>query len=151
MEVNIVLVVDVADFISSNGDAQYIHMVDNVKGSTDEGGHELASNVVAGDNVRWSIVAVSPSDQIEITGFTCLQNPNGPDGQPCEGAFGRNGIMNTPQKNAGTNRAYWESSVQSRDFQDDHYFQYSVSFNANGHTYTFDPFLKVVRQHELVA
>jgi len=142
MEVNIVIVVDVADYIASNGNAKYIYMIDNVPGSTGEGGSELHTKVVSGDTVRWSIAAVSPSDRVEITGFHPYSQGES------DYAFGRNGIADTPSiVHMSSSRDYWTTSIVSRSFQDGHSFQYSVGFTANGKYHTYDPFLDVVSHH----
>ncbi|HAS41902.1 MAG TPA: hypothetical protein DCS93_15585 [Microscillaceae bacterium] len=142
MEVNIVIVVDVADYVASNGNAKYIHMIDNVPGSTGEAGSELHTQVVSGDTVRWSIVAVSPSDRIEITGFHPYSQGEH------NYAFGRDGIANTPAKIAiPGSREYWATTILSRSSQDGQSFQYSVGFTANGKYHTYDPFLDVASHH----
>lgn len=144
MEVNILIVVDVANYLT-NKDPKYIHMYDNVKESWGEGGNELTTAVIEGDSVRWTIVPASPSDQIRITGFFPYRH------NESNYAFGRSGIANQPtQVDVPGVREYWQTAISSRENQVGHNYQYGISFIANSQPCSWDPHFHVESVHEAV-
>lgn len=105
-----------------------VYLVDTNKhvGSGNEGQVELKTSCKDGQIINWRVTGISPSSDINITGFTgqiiadkvCVPKKEGSDLEP-----------------------YWEGIVETQGSKGE--YQYSVVLEIDGAQKTFDPFLEV--------
>ena len=126
--VDVLIVVDVVGALASGNLTQNVYLVDTNKyvGSGSEGQAELKTSIKDGQVLRWSVVPVSPSTDVEIVGFV---------GQMV------NDKVCVPKKVETVEGAFWEGRVESRGEAKTE--QYSAKLSMDGKEMEFDPFLEI--------
>lgn len=106
-----------------------VYLVDTNKhmGSGQEGQAELYTACKDGQLIKWRVTSISPSNDVNITGFT---------GQIITSK------VCVPQKEGSGYDEFWEGRVETRGSKGD--YQYSVVLSIDGKSESFDPFLRVV-------
>jgi hypothetical protein len=127
-QIDVLIIVDTLGAVTSGNLGQNTYMVDTNKhfGSGNEGQDELKTACENGQIINWRITSVSPSNDIEITGFT--------------GQMVKSRIC-LPEKQGIGEDVYWAAEVQTQGQTGT--WQYSVNVTINGKSMTFDPFLIV--------
>jgi len=126
--VDVLIVVDVVGALASGNLTQNVYLVDTNKyvGSGSEGQAELKTACKDGQVLRWSVVPVSPSTDVEIVGFV---------GQMV------NDKVCVPKKVETVEGSFWEGRVESRGEAKTE--QYSAKLTMDGKEMEFDPFLEI--------
>jgi hypothetical protein len=126
--IDVLIVVDVVGALASGNLTQNVYLVDTNKyvGSGSEGQAELKTACKDGQLIRWSVAPVSPSTDVEISGFV---------GQMV------NDKVCVPKKIETVESAYWEGRVESRGQAMTE--QYSAKLTMDGKEMEFDPFLEI--------
>ncbi|MGN6815646.1 MAG: alpha-pore-forming tripartite toxin MakABE regulator [Solirubrobacterales bacterium] len=126
--VDVLIVVDVVGALASGNLTQNVYLVDTNKyvGSGSEGQAELKTVIKDGQILRWSVVPVSPSTDVEITGFT---------GQMV------NDKVCVPRKVETVEGSFWEGRVESQGQAKTE--QYSTKLTMDGKQMEFDPYLEI--------
>ncbi|ALI03278.1 hypothetical protein C1Y08_24785 [Pseudomonas sp. FW306-02-F02-AA] len=126
--VNVLIVVDVENALAS-GDLQgNVYLIDSNKhcGSSSEGQAELYTACVEGQYINWAVAPLSPSNDVQIVGFT---------GQMV------NDRICLPKSVPDPSGNYWKGQVEAQGYKGN--VQYSVVLSMDGKQMTFDPFLKI--------
>ena len=124
-KIEILIVVDSAGALSSNNLISNVYMVDSNQwlGSWNEGSCQLHTVAEDGQFIVWNCVAISPDDEVCITGFS--------------------GDMVTQAvcKPQTTGESEWEGNIQTRG--DAGRFPYTISLSINGKNMNFSPYMEV--------
>jgi hypothetical protein len=125
--IDILIVVDVEGALAG-ALSENVYLIDTNKhlGSGNEGQAELITICADGQTVNWSVVPVSPSSDVEITGFTGVMI----DTKVC-----------LPKQVSANGVSYWQGLVEAQGVAGSR--QYSVVMTMDGREATFDPFLVV--------
>jgi hypothetical protein len=126
--VDVLIVVDVVGALASGNLTENVYLVDTNKyvGSGSEGQAELKTVIKDGQILRWSVVPVSPSTDVEITGFV---------GQMV------NDKVCVPRKVETVEGSFWEGRVESQGQAKTE--QYSAKLTMDGKQMEFDPYLEI--------
>jgi hypothetical protein len=127
-EIDILIVVDAMGALSSNDLGSNVYLIDTNKyfGSGGEGQEELQTACKNGQVINWRVSSISPSNDVEITGFT---------GQIIDQKICQ------PVQQGINQDIYWVGEVQTQGSTGN--YQYSVTLTLDGRQMQFDPFLKV--------
>ena len=125
--IDVLIVVDVVGALAQ-GLQTNVYLVDTNKyvGSGSEGQVELKTACKDGQTICWRVTAISPSNDVEIVGFT---------GQMI------NEKVCVPTKEGTGNDVYWQGIVEARGVTGSQ--QYSVVVTCDSKQMTFDPYLEV--------
>jgi hypothetical protein len=126
--VDVLIIVDVVGALASGNLTENVYLVDTNKyvGSGSEGQAELKTVIKDGQILRWSVTPVSPSTDVEITGFT---------GQMI------NDKVCVPRKVETVEGAFWEGRVESQGQAKTE--QYSAKLTMDGKQMEFEPYLEI--------
>ncbi|MGN6255609.1 MAG: alpha-pore-forming tripartite toxin MakABE regulator [Solirubrobacterales bacterium] len=126
--IDVLIIVDVEGALASGNLTQNVYLVDTNKhvGSGSEGQAELKTVCKDGQVIRWSVVPVSPSSDVNIVGFV---------GQMV------NDKVCVPQKRESMEGVFWEGRVESRGASGTE--QYSAKLTMDGKEMEFDPYLEI--------
>ena len=126
--IDVLIVVDTEGALASGNLGENVYLIDTNKffGSGSEGQEELKTACTDGQVINWRVVAVSPSNDVEITDFT--------------GQIKTEEIC-IPSKQGLEGEYYWAGRVESQGKSAS--YQYSTVLSLDGRSMTFDPFLVV--------
>jgi len=125
--VDVLIVVDVEGALAGTLQDN-VYLIDTNKhvGSGNEGQAELMTACHDGQLITWNVTPVSPSSDVEITGFTGQMI----DDKVC-----------VPRQYSNPDGSYWEGRVEAQGTTGQQ--QYSVLLTMDGRQMTFDPFLEI--------
>ena len=125
--VDVLIVVDTLGALAGSLENN-VYLVDTNKyvGSGNEGQVELKTTCKDGQLIKWRVIAISPSNDVNITGFT---------GQIISDK------VCVPQKQGLEGDIYWEGRVETQGITGN--YQYSVVLSIDGKSATFDPYLVI--------
>ena len=125
--VDVLIVVDTLGALAGSLENN-VYLVDTNKyvGSGNEGQVELKTTCKDGQLIKWRVIAISPSNDVNITGFT---------GQIISDK------VCVPQKQGLEGDIYWEGRVETQGITGN--YQYSVVLSIDGKSSTFDPYLVI--------
>ena len=135
-QVNILVIVNVSEAISTGKLADYVWMVDTndylATGNKSEGTNELNTHVANGDTIVWTVVPIDPNDKVSINKFTTQ--------------FGKEGAIPwvvDPAAYPGFGKTVWGGRVRKIA----NGAQYSMELLLGGkHLMHFDPFITSVNE-----
>ncbi|ASW82444.1 MULTISPECIES: alpha-pore-forming tripartite toxin MakABE regulator MakD [Vibrio] len=123
-KIEILIVVDCAGALATTSLMDNVYLIDSNQwlGSWDEGTCQLHTVSQDGQFICWRSCAISPDDEVNITGFS-------------GDMIDQNACLPSPVNDA------WEGRVQTRG--DTGRYLYTISLSINGITMNFSPYLEV--------
>ncbi|WP_448563970.1 alpha-pore-forming tripartite toxin MakABE regulator [Thalassotalea ganghwensis] len=124
-KIEILIVVDSAGALASNNLASNVYMVDSNQwlGSWQEGTCQLHTVTEDGQFIAWSSCAISPDDEVTITGFTGDM------------------VNQSVCKPQSVDEDAWEGQIQTRGASGR--YPYTISLSINGKNMNFSPYMEV--------
>lgn len=124
-KIEILIVVDTAGAISANNLQDNVYMIDSNQwlGSWREGSCQLHTVTESGQLIAWSVCAVSPDGQLNITGFS---------GQMVSQR------VCVPQS---IDDISWEGRIESRGATGR--YPYTITLSIEGKSMSFSPFMEI--------
>jgi hypothetical protein len=126
--IDVLIVVDVEGALASNDLQDNVYLIDTNKyvGSGNEGQAELKTVCQDTQPISWSVVPVSPANDVDIVQFT-----------------GRmvNDKICVPKQYTMPGGTYWQGVVEAQGMTGEQ--QYSVVLTMDGRQMSFDPFLEI--------